>query len=512
MILRLILGDQLNHRHSWYADGPDPAVTYVLLEMRQETDYARHHIQKVMAFFAAMRGFAEHLKGLGHRVAYRRLDDPENRQTLEGNLRDLTAALKAERLEYQLPDEWRLDQQLRALGDALGLPVEACDTEHFLTEREAVGRFFAGKKTYLLENFYRAERKRLGYLMQPDGTPEGGAWNFDAENREPLPKGHRVPEPFMETQDLSELHALIERAGVQTMGRCEDPAQFGWVTTREAALRLLEAFAKTCLPLFGTYEDAMSTRSWAVYHSRLSFAMNVKLLSPAEVVERCIDEYRARPEAISLAQIEGFVRQIVGWREYMRGIYWAEMPRFATLNFFGHDRPLPGWFWTGETRMNCLKHALGQSLDRAYAHHIQRLMVIGNFALLMGADPDAVDAWYLGVYIDAVEWVEITNTRGMSQYADGGIVGSKPYVSSGAYIARMSDYCGGCLYNVKEKTGANACPFNALYWHFYERNRVLLEKNPRIGMAYKTWDKMAAPQREALLAKAEDTLSRLEAL
>lgn len=512
MILRLILGDQLNHSHSWYAAKPDPAVTYVLLEMRQETDYARHHIQKVMAFFAAMRAFAQQLRQQGHTVVYRQLDDPENTQTLEGNLGQLVRQLGATHLEYQHPDEWRLDQQLKGMGEMLGIPVAACDSEHFLTTREAVGRFFAGKKTYLLENFYRAERKRLGYLMQPDGSPEGGAWNFDADNREALPKGHVVPEPFVEVQDLTEIHAMIQKAGVQTMGRCADPARFGWPTTRAAALRLLEAFAQTCLPLFGTYEDAMSTRSWAVYHSRLSFALNVKLLSPAEVVERCIAEYQARPEAISLAQIEGFVRQIVGWREYMRGIYWAEMPRFGTLNFFGHERPLPDWFWTGDTRMNCLRHALGQSLDRAYAHHIQRLMVIGNFALLMGAHPDAVDAWYLGVYIDALEWVEITNTRGMSQYADGGIVGSKPYVASGAYIARMSDYCGGCMYNVKEKTGPNACPLNALYWHFYDRNRSLLEKNPRIGMVYKTWEKMAPAQRQALLAKAEDTLSRLESL
>jgi len=512
MTLRLILGDQLNHHHSWYAAGPDPAVTYVLLEIRQETDYARHHIQKVMAFFAAMRGFADYLRTSGHQVVYRRLDDPQNRQTLEGNLRDIIQELGADRLEYQLPDEWRLDIQLKEMAPALGIPVAACDTEHFLSPREAVAQFFAGKKTYLMENFYRAQRKRLGYLMQPDGTPEGGAWNFDADNREPLPKGHVVPEPFVETQDLTEIHDMILKAGVQTMGRCKDPARFGWPTTREAALRLLEAFATQSLPLFGTYEDAMTTRSWAVYHSRLSFALNVKLLSPAEVVERCTAEYQARPQAISLAQIEGFVRQIVGWREYMRGIYWAEMPRFGTLNFFGHERPLPDWFWTGETRMNCLRHALGQSLDKAYAHHIQRLMVIGNFALLMGAHPDAVDAWYLGVYIDALEWVEITNTRGMSQYADGGIVGSKPYVASGAYIARMSDYCGGCMYNVKEKTGANACPFNALYWHFYDRNRSLLEKNPRIGMVYKTWDKMTAAQRHALLVQAEDTLHRLETL
>lgn len=482
------------------------------MEVRQETDYAHHHIQKVMAFFGAMRAFAEHLRQAGHRVAYVALDDPDNRQSIEGNLRLLVEEYAPEWLEYQFPDEFRLDELMLSLAGKLGVKVRAYDSEHFLADRLAVARHFTGRKTYLLESFYRLERQRHGYLVTPEGQPEGGRWNFDADNRQALPKDAVLPEPFVVEKDLTDLHRMIVQAGVRTMGQCADPSRFIWPTTRAECQQLLEHFAHHALPLFGRYEDAMTKRHWLLYHSRLSFAMNVKLLSPAEVIERCIAEYRARPDEITLPQIEGFVRQIAGWREYVRGLYWALMPDFGRKNHFGHQTPLPSWFWTGETDMACLRHALGQSLELAYAHHIQRLMVIGNFALLIGADPDEVDAWYLGVYIDAIEWVEMPNTRGMSQYADGGLVGTKPYVSSAAYIQRMSDYCQGCKYDYKKKTGEGACPFNSLYWHFHARHRHLLERNPRIGHVYPTWDKMPAENRAALLDHAEHVLAHLEEL
>jgi deoxyribodipyrimidine photolyase-related protein len=256
----------------------------------------------------------------------------------------------------------------------------------------------------------------------------------------------------------------------------------------------------------------MTEKDAFLFHSRLSFALNTKMLHPLEVIETCIEAWKRNPERIALNQLEGFVRQILGWREYMRGIYWAQMPGYAQLNFFEANRKLPEWFWTGETKMNCLKHAIGQSLEHAYAHHIQRLMVTGNFMLLAGINPDEADRWYLGIYIDAIEWVEITNTRGMSQFADGGIVGSKPYCSSAAYINKMSDYCGKCAYDSKTKTEANSCPFNALYWHFHVRNRAKLERNPRIGMMYKTWDKMQLDVQNAVLKKGEGLLERLEML
>jgi deoxyribodipyrimidine photolyase-related protein len=256
----------------------------------------------------------------------------------------------------------------------------------------------------------------------------------------------------------------------------------------------------------------MAVEYWSIYHSRLSFAMNSKLLSPLEVVEKAVKKWKDNQEQISISQIEGFVRQIIGWREYMRGIYWMKMPEFGTMNFFENERKLPEWYWTGKTKMNCLKHSISQSLDNAYAHHIQRLMITGNFALIAGISPDEVDAWYLGIYIDAIEWVEITNTRGMSQFADGGIVGTKPYAASANYINKMSNYCSDCFYDKKEKVGEKACPFNSLYWHFHVRNRDKLEKNPRIGMVYRMLDKMSDGDRSRMLEQAEINLERINEL
>ena len=285
---------------------------------------------------------------------------------------------------------------------------------------------------------------------------------------------------------------------------------FSFQSTNES-LELLDFFVAYCLPLFGTFQDAMTLDVWSVYHSRLSFALNVKLISPQEVIEKVIDAYR-KNKAVALNQVEGFVRQILGWREYMRGVYWRQMPDYASLNYFSHENKLPNWYWTGETKMKCLSHSIQQSLQFSYAHHIQRLMVTGNFALLAGIHPDEVDQWYLGMYIDAIEWVEITNTRGMSQFADGGIVGTKPYVSSANYIDKMGTYCTKCHYNSKEKLGEKACPFNSLYWNFYAKNESLLRSNPRIGMAYVTLDKMQPEAKTEMLQQAEKYLSNLNEL
>jgi deoxyribodipyrimidine photolyase-related protein len=275
---------------------------------------------------------------------------------------------------------------------------------------------------------------------------------------------------------------------------------------------LLDFFVAECLPLFGTYEDAMSPTEWSIYHSRLSFSMNTKMISPLEVINKAVEAWESNPEKITINQLEGFVRQILGWREYMRGIYWMKMPEFAKLNYFKNQAKLPDWYWTGKTKMNCLKHSISQSLQYAYAHHIQRLMITGNFALLAGVNPDEVDAWYLGIYIDALDWVEITNTRGMSQFADGGIIGSKPYVSSASYIDKMSHYCGSCYYDKAKKVGDRACPFNSLYWNFYDRNANLLAKNPRIGMMYNVWNKMLPNVKSEILAQAEYYLKNINEL
>jgi len=302
---------------------------------------------------------------------------------------------------------------------------------------------------------------------------------------------------------------MLAASGVKSIGNI-DPDHFNWPTSREESLEVLQYFCEELLVHFGAYQDALTTWDPYLFHSRLSFSLNSKMLSPLEVIQTVERYWYAHQEEIGLAQVEGFIRQILGWREYMRGIYWAKMPEFAQLNYFGHERKLPSWFWTGKTKMNCLHQSITQSLDLAYAHHIQRLMVTGNFTLLAGIHPDEVDQWYLGIYIDAIEWVEITNTRGMSQFADGGIVGTKPYVSSANYIKKQGNYCSNCAYQAEKKTGEGACPFNSLYWHFHARNRELLEKNPRIGMVYRTWDKMG--NKQDLLDQAEDYLAHLEEL
>ncbi len=506
--LRLLLGDQLNYAHSWF-EKTDDSVIYCLFEMRQETDYATHHVQKVIGFFLAMRAFAEELRNKGHQVEYLTLDHPDNRQSLPENLLFFIEKYGIQRFEYLLPDEWRLDEQLRQFCEALPYPSQAYDTEHFMASRHELQDFF-GKKNYLMESFYRAMRRKYNVLMDGD-QPVTGQWNYDHDNRQKMPKSHVPPTPLVFQRDVTDFLQLLENQGVKTIGRV-DANDFGWAVTRAEGLLLLDYFCKELLPHFGDFQDAMTPHHWALYHSRLSFVINMKLVSPLEVVQRAVAEWKRRTAAISISQLEGFVRQIIGWREYMRGIYWAKMPDFAQLNFFENDRPLPAWFWTGQTKMACLRHAIGQSLDHAYAHHIQRLMVTGNFALLAGIQPDEVDAWYLGIYIDAIEWVEITNTRGMSQFADGGIVGTKPYCSSAAYLHKMGHYCKGCFYKKDLRTGERACPFNSLYWHFHDRHREKLERNPRIGMVYRTWDKMSGEARAATLEQAEGYLAGIENL
>jgi deoxyribodipyrimidine photolyase-related protein len=512
MTLRLILGDQLNEQHTWFRQPADPGVLYVLMEIRSEVTYARHHVQKVLAFFSAMRLFAERLRTMGHRVAYVHFDDPTNQHSFADNCAVLIGREGITRFEYLLPDEYRVDQQLRAFAESLSIEWAVADTAHFLTQREDLARQFAGKKTFLMEAFYRKMRQKHQILMESDGsTPLTGRWNYDAENRKKLPANVPIPPAPQYLRDVRHLADLLIREKVDTIGSVR-ATHFDWPLTRAESLDLLAHFVRFRLRHFGQYQDALTSRDWLLFHSRLSFSLNVKLISPLEVVQAAIDYWQQHQDSIDIATLEGFVRQIIGWREYMRGIYWAKMPEYAALNYFDHTAALPGWYWTGQTRMRCLSHTITQSLERGYAHHIQRLMVTGNFALLLGVHPDEVDAWYLGIYVDALEWVEITNTRGMSQFADGGIVGTKPYVSSANYLHKMGDYCAQCHYRRDEKTGPNACPFNALYWDFYDRHRPLLGRNPRIGMMYQVWDKMTAEERVALLERAAWLKANVEVL
>jgi deoxyribodipyrimidine photolyase-related protein len=508
--LRLVLGDQLNHHHSWWNDDPS-TYTVLMCECLSETGYARHHVQKVVAFFVAMRAFARWLEEeKGAKVIYYTLDHAENRQSPSANVSALLATGQYTHWAYQWPDEYRLDQSLGALAASAPVPCIPADSEHFLTTRTDLLNHFKGKKMYLMESFYRMMRKRHKVLMQGD-DPVEGKWNFDHDNRKSLAPGVSVPEPKVYPRDVADVVELLNKMQVHTMGTIT-AKRFLWPVTRSESLDMLEWFVAHCLRDFGAYQDAMSKGRWSLFHSRLSLAMNVKLLHPMEVIRAVEQAWREQPGTYSIQAVEGFIRQILGWREYMRGVYWARMPEYAKLNYFNHQGKLPAWYWTGETRMTCMREAVGQSLTHAYAHHIQRLMVTGNFALLAGVHPDEVDAWYLGVYIDAIEWVEITNTRGMSQHADGGIVGSKPYVSSANYIDKMSDYCKGCYYDKAKKTGERACPFNSLFWDFYHRHRDKLENHPRIGFVYRTWDKMGASSREGILAHAAHVLLHLDEL
>ena len=407
--LRLILGDQLNAQHSWFST-VNNEHTFVMIESREEGSYAPHHIQKVVGIFSAMRQFAHSLKSQGHQLHYHKILD-----STEANLRTVLASIAhqygAERIELQEPDELRLREDLEQLKDE-GFKITWCSSEHFISTREEFQGLFEGKKTFLMETFYRALRRRTGILMDM-AQPAGGKWNYDAQNRKKLPKNHLPPPPFVPSTDVSAELKDALAAQLPTIGKLENPKHFYWPTTPTQAWEIFDHWLQYGLPSFGDYQDALTTKSWSLYHSRISFALNTKMIQPLNVCQRVEAHYRANPE-IPLNAVEGFIRQILGWREFMRCVYWHRMPEFADENFFGFDRKLPQWFWNGDTKMKCLSHTIGQSLNHGYAHHIQRLMVTGNFALLAGIDPDEVDLWYLGIYIDAFEWVEITNTRGMS--------------------------------------------------------------------------------------------------
>ena len=505
--LRLILGDQLNLQHSWLQEC-DKNTIYVLAEMRQETDYVKHHIQKVVAFFQSMRSFYTNIKAQGHQAIYFQISDDENPQNLEKLILLCIEKYAVEKFEYQLPDEYRLDEQLKAICSKLKIDSEAFDSEHFYTTRTELSDFYEGKKLLLMENFYRNMRKKHHILM--DGsTPVGNQWNFDASNRKKYKGEVPIPTEKNFHADVAELVAQIKKSGVKTFGNI-DENNFNWPTSRDQSLSVLDYFCSHLLKHFGDYEDAMHTDEKFLFHSRLSFAMNSKMLSPKEVIETVVSFYHSNETYITIAQVEGFVRQIVGWREYIRGIYWKEMPNYSTMNKLNNTNKLPDFFWTGKTKMNCMSLAINQSLDEAYAHHIQRLMVIGNFSLLTQIHPDEVDAWYLGVYIDAIEWVEMPNTRGMSQYADGGIIATKPYVSSGSYINKMSNNCAKCHYNVKEKFGDKACPFNTLYWNFLDEKKEYFKGNQRMAMMLNLLNKINPEELYKIKVKANEIIDNMD--
>lgn len=500
--LHLILGDQLNAEHPWYTEVDDSRL-FVMMELQQELSYVTHHIAKITAFFAAMEQFAQSLREKGHHVLYRKLDDEENTGTLADNLNCLKGKYSIRAFYYQLPDEYRLDEQLKAVTGNWDIPCYAEDTAHFLSTRHELAAFFKGKQ-YIMESWYRMMRKKYRILMDGE-SPLEGRWNFDRDNRQRPDKNLKDGPILHFGNNVEAIAGRILQSEIPTLGTV-DARNFRWPVNRQQSLKALEDFVNNRLPLFGTYQDAMVEQEPFLYHALLSFSLNTKMLHPLEVINAAVQAYEQGVGKITTPQVEGFVRQILGWREYVRGIYWAEMPHFGERNYFRADIPLPKWFWTGNTAMNCLHQSIKGSLENAYAHHIQRLMITGNFALLAGIKPDEVDTWYLGIYIDAIEWVEITNTRGMALFADGGLVGTKPYAAGANYINNMSNYCKGCKYDPKKRVGPNACPFNALYWNFYITHADQLENHPRIGFVYRNLNRMTDAEKQQIASQAREYL------
>lgn len=500
--LVLVLGDQLDV-HSAAFDGVDPVRDAVwMAEVAEESTHVWSGKARIALFLSAMRHFRDALRGRGWRVFYRELDDPENRGSLAAELAVAVAQMQPARLVVVEAGECRVAELLTRAAAEAAVALEVRPDRHFFASRDDFAAHAKGRKQLRMEFFYREMRRRHRVLLDPHGGPEGGEWNFDHDNRGSF--GAKGPGPLppprrFAADDLTrEVIAVVERRFPTHPGRL---TEFDWPVTPEQAKEALDDFIAHRLPRFGEFQDAMWTTEPWLYHSRLSAAMNLKLLDPREVVGAAERAYREG--RVPLASAEGFIRQVLGWREYVRGIYWQEMPRYLARNELGAHESLPAFYWTGDVPMACLRDALRQTLEFGYAHHIQRLMVTGLYALLLGVSPRRVHEWYLAVYVDAVEWVELPNTLGMSQYADGGAMASKPYVATGKYIQRMSNYCAGCRYDPALAHGAKACPFTTLYWDFLQRHEARLAGNQRMALQVKNLARLAPEVRRAIAAQAD---------
>ncbi len=497
----MVLGDQLSppERLSSLRD-LDPARDVVLMaETMSELSYVRHHKQKIVHTLSAMRLHAERLAEAGVTVRYVRYDDAGNTGSLPTELLRAVRSQPFDRVVMTCSGEHRLEGAFDAVERELNIPFERREDDRFVCSRGEFYDWSRDKASLTMEFFYRQMRRKTGLLMD-GGKPAEGRWNFDKENRKRLPGELKPPERVLiePNATVRGLMAQVERDFPDNFGTLD---AFGYATTPEDAQALEDHFVAEVLPGFGDYQDFMRTGDPWLWHARVSAAINIGLLDPLEMCRRAEAEWRAGRAPLNA--VEGFVRQIVGWREYVRGIYWLKGPEYKLINALGADRRLPWFYWSGETAMACVRDVVSVTRDHAYAHHIQRLMVTGNLAMLLGVHPDEVNDWYMVVYADAYEWVELPNTHGMATFADGGIVGSKPYAGSGAYINKMSDYCGRCSYDVRERTTENACPFNALYWDFMARNEPRLRDNRRIGFAYNTLARMTSEERAAITARAE---------
>ena len=499
--LRLILADQLTRNVAAMRGADKDADVILMAEVWDEATYVRHHKQKIVFLFCAMRAFADGLREEGFRVRYVTLDDAENTGSLFGEAR---RALSEE--DRALDDvvltacgEARLADDMEGWGRRLNRPVTIRDDDRFVCSIPEFRDWADGRKQLRMEYFYRQMRRKTGLLMDGD-EPAGGQWNYDQDNRKRLPDDYDAPERPAKRDDplTREVMALVEDRFGDHFGTLD---HYFYGHTRDDALRQLDLFVEESLPTFGDYQDAMATGQDFLHHSLVSVYLNAGLLTPMEVCEAAEDAYRAGRAPLNCA--EGFIRQIIGWREYVRGVYWLKMPEYAERNALEAHNPLPDFYWTADTDMHCVHEAVRNTRDHAYAHHIQRLMITGQLAMLLGVAPDEINAWYLIVYADAYQWVQLPNTHGMAIWADGGVMASKPYAASGAYINRMSDYCRSCRYDVRQKTGEGACPFNYLYWDFLDRNEDRLRGNPRLGMPYRNLDRKSGEERAVIRADAK---------
>jgi deoxyribodipyrimidine photolyase-related protein len=494
--LVVVLGDQLNRDASAF-DGFDPAQDRVwMCEAREESTHVWSSQQRIVQFLAGMRHFAAALRTEGVPLDYEELREGGLGMALDEALQ----RWRPQRVRLTHPGDWRVLQALRAaVGDT---PLDVLEDRHFLCNDARFAAHVRGKRSLRMEYFYREMRREHGILMEGQ-QPCGGEWNFDADNREsfgPDGPGFLPPPSRFEPDRITQ--QVIELVGSRFKDHPGQAAPFGWPVTRAQALEALQAFIEERLEHFGRWQDAMWTGEPWLYHAHLASALNLKLLDPREVIAAA--ESAWREGRVPLPSAEGFIRQILGWREYVRGIYWLKMPEYADMNALAAHHDLPGWYWTGETSMRCLADAIGQTLRHGYAHHIQRLMVTGLFALLYGVQPRQVHGWYLSVYVDAVEWVELPNTLGMSQYADGGLLASKPYIASGRYIERMSDHCRGCRFDPGQRTGERACPFTTLYWDFLIRHETRFSAHPRLALQVKNLARIAPAERTAIAERASD--------
>ena len=502
--LCLILGDQLSLSISSLKQIDKPNDLILMAEVVEEATYVKHHKKKIAFVFSAMRHFARELKKSGYRVEYQ--EYTKKNISLKSQVKKIIQEYSVDRIVVTEPGEYRLLKEFQRWPQALKIPVDLYEDTRFVSTKDEFVSWADGKKKLIMEYWYRLMRKKTGFLMEDD-KPVGGKWNFDKSNRKPLKNNIEPVAPLFFRQDkiTRDVLRLVETEFSEHFG---DSDPFWFAVTSKQASKALAHFIEYQLPLFGDYQDAMQTEQPFLYHSVLSHYINAGLLDPIDVCEKVEQAYIDK--FVPLNAAEGFIRQIIGWREFIRGIYWYSMPGYYELNYLDAKKPLPSFYWTADTGMNCIANVVESTRIHAYSHHIQRLMITGNFANLAGLDVKQVCEWYLAVYADAYEWVELPNTLGMALHADGGIVGTKPYISSGSYIKRMSNFCDDCQYQYNKRIGDNACPFTNLYWHYLIKHEQIFKDNPRMKMSYRNLQKFDEAERKAITDQAETFLRQLK--